>query len=513
MANYLLGCDVGTSGTKSVIIDEEGKVLGSHYIEYTLYTPKAGWAEHNPEDYWNAVADTMQASIKQANIDPAEIKGISISALAPGCILVDKDLKPMQYSHIWMDRRGLKESDWIKEHIGEERVFEVSANPIDPYYGTVKLLWEKNNRPELYKKTYKMQTAADYPTMKLTGKAVTDYSNAALIGVAFDIRKKTWDTAMLEEIGIDPDILPEAFPCDYVIGEVTGEAAARTGLKKGTPVVAGTVDATAAYLAGGAVEDGDWSLTMGTAGCMGAMHVAPTFARNMINMPHTPYSDRMYSAVGATVSFGSVTRYFRDTFAQYEKQFSKTVGIDVYEVMNVEAATAPVGADGLVVLPYFMGERTPIWDPYARAVIYGMSLAHTKGHFLRALMEGAVYALYDNYVFMKDSGINMKLPLVVGEGGAKSNLWRQIVADVFNVPVAYMKESKGAPVGNAVAAGVGVGVFKDYSIVKDWVEYSDYNEPNAKNHELYMEFFEVYKNIYNGVKSQYPVMAKILGNK
>ena len=186
MANYLVGCDVGTSGTKAVVMDEEGKVLGSHYIEYPLITPRPGWAEHNPEWYWNAVADTIKASILQSRVNPKEIRGISISALSPACILVDKDLNPLQYGHIWMDRRATAECKWLKEKIGDERVFNLSGNPIDPYYATAKLMWEKNNRPELYKQAYKLQTAADYPAMKLTGRAVTDYSNASLIGIAFD---------------------------------------------------------------------------------------------------------------------------------------------------------------------------------------------------------------------------------------------------------------------------------------------------------------------------------------
>lgn len=510
MGNFLLGCDVGTSGTKSVLIDDQGEVLASHYIEYKLYTPRASWAEHNPDDYWNAVADTMKSCLEQSKIEPKDIRGVCVSALAPGCILVDKDLNPLQYSHIWMDRRGVKQSKWIKEHIGAERVFKLSANPIDPYYGTIKLMWERDNRPELYKKTYKMQTAADYPTMKLTGKAVTDNGNASLIGIAFNIREKTWDHDMLEDLGLNPDIMPDVYPCDHIIGGVTKEAAERTGLAEGTPVMAGSVDATSSYLAGGAVEDGDWSLTMGTAGCMGAIHSSDTFAWNMIPIPHAAYSDRMYASLGATIAFGSVTRYFRDTFAQYEKQFANTMGVDVYDIMNVEAAAAPVGSDGLVVLPYFSGERTPIWSPNARAVVFGLSLAHTRGHFLRALMEGAVYALYDNYVFMQESNVKVKPPLIVGEGGSKSDLWRQIVADVFNVPVAKMESGAGAPFGDALVAGVGSGVFKDYSIAKEWVEFSAINEPNEENNKIYMDMFGVYKEVYAGVKEQYEVMADIL---
>lgn len=507
---YFVGCDVGTSSTKSCVMDEMGNVLGSKSIEYKLYTPHPSWAEHNPEDYWNAAADTMKLAIQKANIDPALIRGVSISALSPSCILVDKDLNPLQYGHIWMDRRGVKQSLWLKEHIGDQRVQQVSANPIDPYYGTVKLMWERDNRPELYKKAYKMQTAADYPAMKLTGRAVTDYANASLIGIAFDMETRSWDTAMLEEIGLDPDKFPEPFACDEIIGEVTGEAAERTGLKKGTPVFAGGVDCNMAYLANGAIEDGDWVVTMGTAGCMGVISNSNHYPKNLINIPASNNSRNAFAAVGATIACGSCTRYFRDTFAQYEHAFSRDIGLNVYDVMNLEAASVPAGSEGLLILPYFSGERTPIWDPNARTVIFGMSLNHTRGHLLRALMEGAALALYDNYTFMKDAGIKMKEPLFASEGGAQSPLWRQIVADIFGVPVAYQKTTRGAPEGNCIMIGVKTGVFKDYSIVKDWVQVDNVSEPNMKNHALYMELFNIYKNVYRGVSSQYAPLADIV---
>jgi xylulokinase len=509
MADYVIGCDVGTSGTKSVVMDEGGAVLGSHYIEYPLITPRAGWAEQDPEWYWNAAADTIKVSIQKARIDPADIKGVSVSALAPACILVDKDLKPLQNAHIWMDRRGIEESKWLKERIGDDRSFEISANIIDPYYATVKLLWEKNNRPELYRQAYKIQTAADYPAMKLTGKAVTDYSNASLYSVCFDIVGRKWRTDIIEEIGLDAEKFPEAYPCDEVIGEVTAEAAERTGLKKGTPVVAGTVDANAAYVASGAISDGDFSLAMGTAGCMGVIHKDPRFTKNMVTIVHPANSKAMYSTLATTVCFGAVTRYFRDNFGQFEKLTADLLKIDVYELMNLEAANIPTGSDGMIILPYFMGERTPIWDPYARGVVFGMSLAHTRGHFLRALMEGAAYALYDNYKYMKNSGMNIRMPLVVGEGGAKSPLWRQIVSDVLNVPVAYMRESKGAPVGNAIVAGVGTGVFKNYDVAKEWLHITDNHSPNEEKHKKYMELYRIYENLYRNVKDDFARLMNV----
>lgn len=511
MANYLVGTDVGTSGTKSVLIDEEGRILGSHYIEYTLITPRPGWAEHDPEDYWNAVADTIKSCIQQAKVDPKEIRGVSISALAPACILVDKDLRPLQNGHIWMDRRGTKQAQWIKENMDVDQIQKQSGNPIDPYYATVKMMWERDNRPELYKKAYKLQTAADYPCMKLTGKAVTDYSNASLFGPGYDIVNKKWDKDLIEKLGLNPDIFPDLYPCDQVIGEVTREAAKRTGLAYGTPVVAGTVDCNAAWVAGGAIEDGDMSLAMGTAGCMGVVHKEARFTPSMITIAHSVGSKDTYTTLSATSACGSVMRYFRDTFGEAEKAAAKESGKDVYDILSDMASSVKPGADGLITLPYFMGERTPIWDPIARGLVFGMSLSHTKVHLLRSFMEGACMAVKHNFDIIQKNGPKIKLPLVLTEGGAKSPFWRQMMSDVIGVPCVYMKDSKGAPFGNALVAGVGTGVFKDYSMAKEWTEIAAYHEPQKENTKLYNEMFQIYLDLYQNVKDNYQQLADVTG--
>jgi sugar (pentulose or hexulose) kinase len=511
VANFLVGSDVGTGGTKSVVIDEGGKVLGQHFIEYPLETPRPGWAEHDPEVYWDAVASTIRESIRQAKIDPKEIRGVSISALSPACILVDKDLKPLQKAHIWMDRRATAECRWLKENIGEERVFELSGNPIDPYYAVAKLMWERNNRPDLYKRAYKIQTAACYPRMKLTGKAIIDYSNASLLGICFDIRKKRWDEKLVEEIGIDIEKLPDIYPCPEVIGEVTREAAAASGLAPGTPVVAGTVDANAAWLAMGMVEDGDNSVVMGTAGVLGVCHEKAEFTKNMITIIHTAHCEKTYTTLMALVSCGALIRYFRDTFGQVEMEAARKLGISEYEILNLEAQKIPPGSGGLIVLPYFMGERTPIWDPLARGVLFGLSLAHTRGHVIRALMEGAGYGMLHNLELIRASGLYFKPYLTMGEGGAHSRLWRQIVCDILNVKGAYMAECPGAPLGNAVNAGVGVGIFKDHTVVRDWIAFTDHVEPDPKRHAFYQKLYKVYLDLYPALKPSFDQLATATG--
>lgn len=517
MANYLVGCDVGTGGTKAVVMAEDGAVLGAHYIEYPLITRKergetypGAKAEHDPEWYWNAVADTIQAAIQQSKVDARDIKGVSISALSPACILVDKDLNPLQNAHIWMDRRATTECDWIKQNIGEERVFNLSANSVDPYYATAKLMWEKSNRPDLYKKTFKFQTAADYPCMKLTGRAVTDFSNASLIGIAFDIVNRVWDAGLIEELGLDPDKFPEAYACDEVVGEVTREAAARTGLAVGTPVVAGTVDCNAAWVAGGAVESGSTQLVMGTAGVLGVVHEEPRFTKDMITIVHTADSKRLYTTLAALVSCGALVRYFRDTFGQLEMTAQQMSGISAYDLINEEAKEVPPGSNGLITLPYFMGERTPIWDTHARGVLFGLSLDHGRGHVIRSLMEGAGFGLLHNFELMRASGIKMNLPMVLSEGGANSAMWRQIIADILNIECVLAVSSKGAPVGNAVAAGVGVGIYKGYDVVNDWVQYGAHAVPNAVNNARYRKLYDVYRDLYPAVKDLYVRLAEAL---
>ncbi|OUM97616.1 MAG: hypothetical protein BAA02_08050 [Paenibacillaceae bacterium ZCTH02-B3] len=508
---YLIGCDIGTGGTKAAVIDLNGKVLGTHYVEYPLITERPGWAEHHPDTYWNAVAETIRVSLEMAKVPPSEVLGVGLSAMSPACILVDRDLNPLQLSHIWMDRRGTEESRRIAQLLGEDAVFEKSANPIDPYYATVKLLWEKNHRPDLYQKAYKMLTAKDYPLMKLTGKCLTDYSNASLIGIAFDIVNKTWDRQMLAEIGLDADKFPDVYPCDEVIGHVTKEAAQATGLLEGTPVVAGTVDCNAAWVSTGILNNGDNSITLGTAGVWGVVHDKPSFANGMITIIHAADSKVKYTTVGALVCAGALIRYFRDTFGQVEVDTAGRLKISPYDIMNLEAEKVPPGSDGMITLPYFMGERTPLWDPLARGVILGASLYHGRGHYIRSFMEGVAYGIKQNIEKTRQAGLEINPHVTLVEGGANSRLWRQILADVLGMTTQHVKDSLGAPVGDAIVAGVGVGALNGYEVVNDWITVSERHEPQANNVRLYEQLYEIYAGLYPKLRGDFDQLAQVTG--
>ncbi len=509
MAKYLVGCDIGTSGAKAVIADEEGRIYGSYYVEYPLHSPRAGWFEHNPNDYWEVFKKNMQSILSQSQVDPREIVGVSVSACSPCCILVDREGNPLKNSPIWMDRRAQEECNFVRNCYDDDEIFKVSANPLDPHSGAIKLLWEKNNNPELYRKTYKMLNPANFITMKLTGEFVTDYSNASLIGIFFDIVKREWRTDMIERLGMDADKLTRLVPCHEVAGEVTKRASEECGLCPGTLVMAGSVDCNAAWLGNGATQPGDASLVMGTAGALGVVHREPKFTRSLTTIIHTADSESLYTTLAGTSSCGGLLRYLRDTFTERETEAWKREGKDIYDVFSEEAALIPAGAEGLIVLPYLSGERTPLWNPNARGMVFGLSFSHRRGHWVRAMMEGAIYAIYHCLKIMQENHLPISNPILVSEGGAKSELWRQIASDILNVDLDYMREAKGAPMGNVINAGVGAGVFGSFDVAKDFIKVDNTHHPEPRQHAIYEEYYTIYRKLYEDIKSNYDILSRM----
>jgi len=509
MANYLLGIDYGTGGAKACIIDTEGKVLSYAFREYPIITKKPGWSEHDPHLYWQIAREIIKECINKAQINSQEIKGIGTSSALPSMVMVDKNHQPIHLAYNLMDRRAKEEVKWLKENIGEDRIFNLTGNRLEDHPLIVNLLWEKNNRPDSYKKIYKALTMDGFIRLKLTEKPSCNFGAGAFYGVAWDIKNHRFDEKMLEEIGIDPKILPQPFPCEEIIGEVTKKAAEDTGLYPGTPVCAGTVDCCAGWVGGGAIYEGDMHINLGSVGNFGIIHKTTNFLKCMIACAHTVDSRTTYVTVPSTMTGGQLLRYIRDTFSQLEVEIERLLKVNSYDILNLEAEKIPPGSEGLVVLPYFMGERTPIWDVNARGVIFGLSLSHTKGHIVRALMESVAYALYHNFEIVKEAGWKINFPVVFNEGGAKSRLWRRIITDVLNVPTVFLKRRVGAPFGDAILAGVSSGIFKDFSIAREWAQYDEPMEPSEKNHKIYMDYYKIYRKLYEHLKEDFKELAKI----
>jgi sugar (pentulose or hexulose) kinase len=513
VADYLLGLDYGTGGAKACIINVEGQVLGFGFEEYPFIHEKPGWSEHDPMGYWEVACRLTRGCVDQAHINPAEIRGIAVSSALPSMVMVDKDNNPIHQAYNLMDRRATREVEWLKEHVGEERIKGITANRLEDHPSIVNLVWERNNRPDSFDRIHKAVTIDGFVTLKLTGRSVLNHPAAALYGVAYDIVGRKFDEQVLGEIGIDPAILPDLVDCEEVIGEVTPEAAAETGLAPGTPVAV-QVDFNASCVAAGVTDVGDIMSNLGTVGNFGVIHTSKDFLFSdvglaMINLGFTIDSANTYITIPSTTTGGQSIRYLRDQFSQYEIQVERVLGVSSYDLLNMQAEKVPPGSEGLIILPFLMGERTPIWDVYARGVLFGLSLNHTKGHVVRAMMEAVAYALYDSYRLIKEADLKINYPIVLNEGGAVSTLWRQIITDVFNVPTVLLKRRTGAPFGDAILAGVATGVLEDFAVAKEWAEYVAPMKPNQANHERYMGYFDLFKRIYEHVKDDYRALADL----
>lgn len=506
MAKYLMGIDYGTGGAKACLTTEELDVLAYSFREYPIICEKPGWSEHDPIKYWDVACDIIRDCISKAGIDAKEISAVSVSGAMPAMVMLDKDGNPINNAYNLMDRRAYKEVEYLKNAFGEKALFELNGNRLEDHPAVVNLMWEKANRPDSYNKIAKALTMHGFVNYKLTGTFSMTRSCAPFFGVAYDIRKNSFDTKMLHEIGIDPDIIPPIKYCDEVVGQVTETAAKQTGLASGTPVTAGQADCNAGWTGAGASNIGDIQMNLGTCGNFGVIHKDTDFLDSMINFAYTTHDT--FITVPTTTTGGMTIRYLRDNFSPLEKAVEAISGIDAYDILNKEAEKIPAGSDGLVALPYLMGERTPIWDINARGVVFGLSLIHSKAHLVRAMMEAVGYALYDSFVTMKDK-YQINSPIVLNEGGAKSKLWRRIITDIFNVPTVLVKNRYGAPYGDALLSGVAMGIIPSFDYAKQKAEYTDLMEPSKEKHELYSQYFGLYKKLYSHLKEDFVELANL----
>ena len=343
----------------------------------------------------------------------------------------------------------------------------------------------------------------------MCGSHTTNHSCGVFLG-GYNIRKNSFDRTLLLNLGINPDWMPEIYGCEDIVGEVNKTAAKDTGLSPGTLVSAGQCDFNAGCIGAGLFREGDINMNLGTCGNFGVIHKDSNFLDTMLACAFTANSNNTYITIPTTTTGGGAIRYLRDFFGDAEKSLEKLTGMSAYTMMDMEGERISPGSEGLLILPYLMGERTPLWNSEARGVVFGMSFHHTKGHMIRAMMEGVAYALYSSFLLMKESGKTMGNCIIFNEGGASSRLWRKIITDVFAVPTAMVENRVGAPYGDAILAGVAAGVFPDYQIAKDKANYIDPIEPNEKNHQIYMEYYRLFEKLYRDVKDDFSILARIV---
>ncbi|MFQ5796643.1 MAG: FGGY-family carbohydrate kinase [Candidatus Bipolaricaulia bacterium] len=508
---FLVGVDIGTQGTKAVLVDLDGKILSTGFEEYGVLHPRPLWAEQWPDIWFDATCKTIHEAVTKANINTDEVAGISLSGLYGGSgIPVDKKMNPVRPCLIWMDRRAVDEVEWIMNDANLDRLFEITGNYVDTYYGFPKILWIKNKEPGNWKKIDKFVPPSCYVAYRLTGELTVDYSSAGNLAGVFDLHRRAWSEEMANLLGIPIEMMPERIvDSNEVIGELTQQAADRIGLKAGTPVVGGGIDAPMATLGVGAFEAGDHVAMMGTSTCWGTIHDGQNLDQSLVSMPHVASPEEIiYSWAGSATS-GAVVRWFRDEFGAVEVESGQRLDLDPFTLMDLKASKIGPGSDGLLVLPYFMGERAPVWDARARGLLIGLTLYHTKEHVFKAFMEGVGYALRHSIEAGEGAGILLKDECIVTGGVAKSPLWMQILADVTHRPIVTISATEGAPLADALLAGMGVGLIDDYQLIKEWIEYNDPVEPIKANSKIYDQYYRQYREIYTDVKERMHILSDL----
>jgi len=499
---YLIGVDIGTLGTKAIVVSLEGKVLGSALVEYGVEYPRPSWAEQWPQVWEDAVYNAIRGSVEKAGIAPSDVAGACISGLYGGSgIPVDKRFNPLRPCLIWMDRRAIEQVGWVKENVDLEELFAVTGNHVDTYFGYTKILWIKRREPQVWKQVYKFIPPSSYVEYRLTGKLAMDYSSAGNLGGLFDLRRLTWSEEMADALGIPLELMPQQIvPSTAVIGELTPEAAKRCGLVAGIPVVAGGIDAPVATLSAGAIEPGANVAMMGTSTCWGVVHQGEGLLPDLVSMPHVVHPEEQIYTWGGSATSGALIRWFREQFGQMEAEAATKAGLDPYQVLDLKAADIPPGSDGLLVLPYFMGERAPLWDPKARGSIVGLTLYHTKAHLLRALMESAAFSLRHSIETSKECGLQVDEETRIVGGVAKSPLWTQILADVTGRPILIPGGNVEAPLGDALIAGIGVGLIPDHRCISEWIGEARRVEPREEVHRHLSAYYELYRRLYDEIR-------------
>lgn len=497
MKKYLLSIDVGTSACKIVIFSEKGEVVAQTSGDYKVYYPKEGYVEQDPVEWWKAVCESIKRAIDMSQINPKDIAGIGVDGQSWSAIALDKDGEVLTNTPIWMDTRSQKVCDRLNQQIGKDRIFELCGNSLQPSYTTPKILWYKENMPEVYKKTTTILQSNSYIVYMLTGKKTQDKSQGYGLH-CFDMHTGTWDKDMALEMGIDITLLPDIYDCHEVVGTVTEKAAKLTGLVPGTPVVAGGLDAACGSLGVGVIYPGQTQEQGGQAGGMSICTDEYKAHEALILSYHVV--PNLWLLQGGTVGGGGVMRWLERELGDYERIESVHKKRNSFELLNDIAEKVPPGSDNLVFLPYMQGERSPIWDPNAKGVYYGLDFSKTKGHIVRASMEGVAFSLKHNLDVAESIGVKVEELRAMG-GAANSLLWTQIKSDVTGKRIKVPSSDTATAMGAAILAGVGVGLYKDFDEAVDrMIDIKREHTPDMKNHEAYKKNYAIYLDLYKNLK-------------
>ncbi len=499
MSSYLLGIDIGTTATKAILCHPNGQIVAEAEFPANLFSPHPAWAEEEPEQWWSNVAKGSQACMEQAGISAGEIEAIGVSGMVPTLILVDAEGKVIRPSIQQNDARSYEEILFFKSRVDSEDVLRRTGSAITQQSIGPKLLWLRRHEPEAMARAVKVMGSYDFIVYRLTGEFSIE-RNWALESGLFDLYAEDWDDQLLSLATISREWLGTVHWPAEVVGKVTRESARVTGLKEGTPVVAGSADHIASAFSAGIKEKGDLLVKLGGAGdilyCLDHLEVEPRLFLDYHVIPGK------FLLNGCMAASGSIIKWFRQQFAPHLE----------YSELDAEATQIEAGAEGLILLPYFLGEKTPIFDPLARGLFFGLTLTHTRAHLYRAILEGISFGFYHHLQVLAERGLAATRARVTN-GGARSQLWKQITADVLGLPLEQIAHHPGSSLGAAFVAGMGVGIFKDWGEIERFITIQQVTEPDPKRHQRYQELFVLYHELYESLKEKFPKLSQLVSGR
>lgn len=492
----LIGLDIGTGGAKGLLVSPDGDLLARAVAGYPLLTPRPGWTEQRPEDWWNAAIGVLRDLARKAD---GPVAGIGLTGQMHGSVFLDSKGRAIRPALLWNDARTAEECAELEERVGRKRLREIAGNPALAGFQAPKILWLKNHEPTRFAKVRSLLLPKDYVRYRITGEFASDASDAAGT-LLLDLERRDWSEEILEALEIPRSWLPTVYEGTEITGMVTQETARITGIKAGTPVVAGGGDNAASAVGAGIIEEGTGLLSLGTSGVV-FVHSdeARTDPAGEIHAFCHAVPGK-YHLMGVVLSAGGALRWCRDTLAPEETSAENRFSRDPYELLCEEAGSIPPGAEGLLFLPYLAGERTPHMDPSARAAWIGLSLAHRRPHLVRAVLEGVAFALKDSLVRIQSLGVSPAELRAVG-GGIRSLLWRQILAAALGVPLRRLEVEEGAAFGAALLAGVGSAVFANVAeaVARAVHPLDDEEEPDLELTELYRRLYDKFTRVYPAI--------------
>ena len=489
-APFILAHDLGTTGNKATLFDANGHQIGSAFAAYETVYPQPNWAEQNPDDWWAAVCETTQRLLSETGVDAGDIAGVGFSGQMMGVVPVGADGRPLRSCIIWADQRAQVESAYMADVLGADAIYETCGHLPSPAYTGPKILWLRTHQPEIYEAAVCFLHPKDYLAYRFTGLFATDYSDASGT-LLFDLVTRSWQPDFLAKLDLPVWKLPAILPSTGVVEGVTPEAATETGLRIGTPVIIGAGDGSAAGVGAGVIEPGDAYCNIGSSAWISIASAAPMPdpQRRTITFAHA-HPDR-YAPMGVMQAAGGARQWTWKLLAE-----------DALD-LDAAAATVPAGSDGLLFLPYFLGERSPYWNPLARGTLVGLTMNHGKAEIARATLEGVAFNLGLIMSALREQAPTISAVRFIG-GGSRSPLWQQILADVFNLPIHVLAlQGDATSWGAAVATGVGLGVY-DWSIAAQGSRVERIVEPNPATSAFYQERKALFADIYTALKPIYP---------